>query len=315
MEWWLQFFGWFLTFLTVLGNCSVILLISINRRLYCSANWFVLSLAVADFAVGAAVFPMGYICKYATNCNMRLFVAFYWFFLHSSTTNLCALILDRYIILVYPFKYPTSMVARKPGTVIVFSWFIPLTISTSLVLGPYATRSPVFLKVLHITGVSGLEIISCLLLFYAVVRILLVQAKQNYAMKSIERQIRHNQALIRSSIPRRRKRASAVGFVIAIALFCFGCYVIVNYLILCLSFSCSSLSYHDHEELVSICTLLLIGNSAVNPLVYALLKRDIKRELRQLFHRQVKHITKSRRSAILLNVIWIFFVNQLIPIF
>lgn len=299
----MQFFGWFLTFLTVLGNCSVILLISINRRLYCSANWFVLSLAVADFAVGAAVFPMGYICKYATNCNMRLFVAFYWFFLHSSTTNLCALILDRYIILVYPFKYPTSMVARKPGTVIVFSWFIPLTISTSLVLGPYATRSPVFLKVLHITGVSGLEIISCLLLFYAVVRILLVQAKQNYAMKSIERQIRHNQALIRSSIPRKRKRASAVGFVIAIALFCFGCYVIVNYLILCLSFSCSSLSYHDHEELVSICTLLLIGNSAVNPLVYALLKRDIKRELRQLFHRQVKHITKSRRSVILLNVI------------
>ena len=281
----------------------MILLISINRRLYCSANWFVLSLAVADFGVGAAVFPMGYICKYATNCNMRLFVAFYWFFLHTSTTNLCALILDRYTILLYPFKYPTSMVGRKPGKVIVFSWFIPLTISTSLVLGPYATKSPVFLKALHITGVSGLEIISCSLLFYAIVRILLVQAKQNYAMQSIERQIRHNQALIRASIPRRRKRANAVGFVIAIALFFVGCYVIVNYLILCLSFSCSSLSDYDHEELVSICTLLLIGNSAVNPLVYALLKRDIKRELRQLIHRQVKHITKSRKSAILLNVI------------
>lgn len=281
----------------------MILLISINRRLYCSANWFVLSLAVADFGVGAAVFPMGYICKYATNCNMRLFVAFYWFFLHSSTTNLCALILDRYTILLYPFKYPTSMVGRKPGKVIVFSWFIPLTISTSLVLGPYATKSPVFLKALHITGVSGLEIISCSLLFYAIVRILLVQAKQNYAMQSIERQIRHNQALIRASIPRRRKRANAVGFVIAIALFFVGCYVIVNYLILCLSFSCSSLSDYDHEELVSICTLLLIGNSAVNPLVYALLKRDIKRELRQLIHRQVKHITKSRKSAILLSVI------------
>ena len=281
----------------------MILLISINRRLYCSANWFVLSLAVADFGVGAAVFPMGYICKYARNCNMRLFVAFYWFFLHSSTTNLCALILDRYTILVYPFKYPTSMVGRKPGTVIVFSWFIPLTISTSLVLGPYATKSPVFLKALHITGVSGLEIISCSLLFYAVVRILLVKAKQNYAMKSIERQIRHNQALIRASIPRRRKRANAVGFVIAIALFFVGCYVIVNYLILCLSFSCSSLSDYDHEELVSICTLLLIGNSAVNPLVYALLKRDIKRELRQIIQRQVKHITKSRKSAILLSVI------------
>lgn len=302
MEWWLQFFGWFLTFLTVVGNCSVILLISINRRLYCSANWFVLSLAVADFAVGAAIFPMGFICKDATNCNMRLFVAFYWFFLHSSTTNLCALILDRYTILVYPFKYPTSMVARKPGTVIVFAWLIPLTISTSLVLGPYATKSPVVLKTLHTTGVSGLEIISCSLLFYAVVRILLVQAKQNYAMKSIERQIRHNQALIRSSIPRRRKKANAVGFVIAMALFCFGCYVIVNYLILCLSFSCSSLSDYDREVLISMCTLLLIGNSAVNPLVYALLKRDIKRELRQLIRRQVKHITKSRKSVILLNV-------------
>ena len=280
----------------------MVLLVTLKRRLHCSANWFVLSLALADFAVGAAIFPMGYVCR-MKDCNMTVFVAFYWLFLHASVTNLCALTWDRYITIVHPFHYPRSTTFRRPGRIILLAWSIPIAISLSLVLGMYATKSRTAWKVLRLSGVSAFNIISCLLLFYAVVRILIVQAKHHYAMKSLKRQVQHNKALNQTSIPRRRKKGNAVGFIIAIVMLCLACYIVVNYLVFCITFSCESLPKSDRSGLALVCTLLLMANSAVNPLVYAFLKQDIKREFKQLICRQVNQNSESERSAVhLLNV-------------
>ena len=49
----------------------------------------------------------------------------------------------------------------------------------------------------------------------------------------------------------------------------------VNYLLLCITFSCHNFS--DKAGLILI--LFLVLNSAVNPLVYAFLKKDIKMEI------------------------------------
>ena len=109
MEDLLNILGQLLSVVTAIGNGFVVLLIAKNHRLYSSANQFVLSLAVADFGVGIAVFPLSYFCNYSMACNLRVYVAFFWFFLHSSVTNLCSLTWDRYIAIVYPLKYNTSM--------------------------------------------------------------------------------------------------------------------------------------------------------------------------------------------------------------
>jgi len=274
----LNVLGWFLSIATAIGNAFVIFLIAKRHRLHSSPNWLVLSLAIADFGVGFAVFPTAYVCNYSRACNMRVFMAFYWFFVHSSVTNLCSLTWDRYTAIVHPFKYHTSLTARRPGVVIVLAWFIAFTIALSLVLGMYTTNSSTALKIVRLIGVSAFDMSSCILLFYAVVRILVVQAVTNSAVKSQERHVRRNQALNQSFLPHRRKKRNAVGFVIAIVAFCLGCHVAVNYLVMCITFACNNLS--DKAGLVV--TLLLVGNSAVNPLVYAFLKRDVKREMKEL---------------------------------
>ena len=305
MESWSNLFGWLLSIITATGNAFVVFLIAKNRRLHSPANWFVLSLAVADFVVGIVVFPMSYLC---TTCNAKLYMAFYWFFVHSSVTNLCSLTLDRYTAIVHPLKYITSVSARRPGTVILLAWLIPLAISLSLVIGMYATNSDTAWKVLRLTGVSGFDIISCALLFYAIIRMLIVvrtQSLQDAAMESIRRDLepvelqpQQNQSSTATAPPRGRKKHNKVPFIIAIVTFFLGCHVAINYLVLRIMFSSRQL------QLASwVATLLLVTNSALNPLVYAFLKQDIKKEIGRLICRETRRKSanseRSSRSTLL----------------
>ena len=116
MEGSINLVGWLLSLLTATGNGFVVFLIAKNRRLHCPANWFVLSLVVTDFGVGIVVFPVSYLCNLNSKpCNMRVYMAFYWFVVHSSVTNLCSSAWDRYTAIVHPLRYITSMTVRRPA--------------------------------------------------------------------------------------------------------------------------------------------------------------------------------------------------------
>ena len=287
MEVWLNILGWSLFIITVLGNGFVVVFIAKKRRLHSSANWFVLSLAVADCAIGVAVLPIGYLCSKPTACNSTVHMAFFWFFLHSSATNLCALTLDRYTAIVHPLKYITSATARRPGIIILIAWLVPLAISLSLALGMYATNSLTAWKILRLIGVSAFDILACLLLLYGVARILFVvreKGKEDSAMEttrkrfdSIELQEQQNHSPPKSALPCRRKKQRTARFLIAIVTFFLGCHVGINYLVLRIAF-CRNLS-DIHGKIL---TFLLVINSAANPFVYAFLKPDIKSELNRL---------------------------------
>ena len=276
MEYWYIIIGWLLSIITATGNGFVIFLIAKTRRLHSSANLYALSLAVADFGVGIAVFPSGYFCYHPTACNMRLYMAFFWFILHSSVTNLCTLTWDRYIAIVHPLKYNTSMTERRPGMVILIAWLIPFAISLSLFVGMYATNSRTAWKVLRLTGVSAFDIVLCVLLFYAVVRILVAVREQSHQVCEIEQQLQFNVSSTEVVTSHRRRTPNTARLIIALVVFFLGCYVIVNISVLCETFSCE-VSGEKAGHVVTQCLLVL--NSAVNPMVYALLKRDIKREI------------------------------------
>ena len=285
METLLNSIGWLLSITTAAGNGFVVFLVIKNHQLHSPANWFILSLAVADFGVGIAVFPPAYFCNNLMVCNFRVNMAFFWFFLHSSVTNLCTLTWDRYIAIVHPFKYNTSMTERRPGMVILIAWLIPFVISLSLLVGMYVTNSKTALKVLRLTGVSAFDIISCTLLFYAVVRVLVVARGQSHQASAMELQVQSkhscNESPEEPATSHRREKHNTARFIIALVVFFLGCYVVVNCLILCITFSCKL-----SDKAGQIVTLLLVLNSAVNPLVYAFLKRDIKRQIKKLICRK-----------------------------
>ena len=278
MEDFLNSIGWLLSIAAVVGNGFVIFVVAKNRRLHSSANWFVLSLAVADFGVGIAVFPSNYFCIYLMACNSRVYMAFFWFSLHSSVTNLCSLTWDRYIAIVHPFKYNNSVTKRRPAMVILIAWSIPFEISLLLLVGMYATTSKTALKVLRLACVSAFNVVSCVLLFYAVVRISVVARAHSHLEAAIEQQVQRSShscsesTVTEPATSRKRKKHNTAPFVIALVLFFLGCYVAVNYLVLFAAFSGHEVS----DKTSQVVTFLLVVNSAVNPLVYALFKRDMK---------------------------------------
>ena len=249
---------------------------------------------MADFGVGIAVFPSSYFCiEDSMPCNSRVYMAFYWFFLHSSVTNLCTLTLDRYIAIVHPLKYNLSMTERRPAMVIFISWLIAFAISLSLLLGVYATTSDTALSVIRLTGVSAFDVVCCALLFYAVVRILVARAQSHKEAEETARelQVQFTHSSTNNANSRRpRNKHNTAPFIIAIVAFFLGCYMVVNYLVLCITFSCHNV--YDKAGLILI--LFLVLNSAVNPLVYAFLKKDIKKEI-------IKLICQRRNTSTSLN--------------
>ncbi|XP_022789172.1 octopamine receptor beta-2R-like [Stylophora pistillata] len=292
MAHWLNILGWLLSVVTIVGNGFVVGLLIKNRQLHSSANWFVLSLAVADFMIGFAVFPLQYLCIERIKCDLIVNMAFFWFFLHSSVSNLCTLTWDRYIAIVHPYRYTNFVTTTRPGLVITAAWLIPFAISLLLSVGMYATDSRIAWKVLRLIGVSAFDIISCMLLLYAVVRILFV-ARQARIADAIQLQVQSNQCRDVKGTAGRRKRPNAARFVVAIVVFFLGCYALVNYFILCIIFS-----YKIPGRAGQILNVLLVLNSAVNPVVYAFFKKDIKTHMKKLFCNWNKKREEHRKEEV-----------------
>ena len=84
--------------LTITGNGRLIIyFITCRRHLRVTSNWFVLSLAIAKFCIGLFVTPSEFACRFYFRCDWYLQIVFYNFLLFSSTTNLWAMTIDRYL--------------------------------------------------------------------------------------------------------------------------------------------------------------------------------------------------------------------------
>ena len=102
METWFWIFGWFLSFLTIIGNGFTIFLVCSRRNLRTKTNAFIVSLAVADFCVGLGVIPSMFLCDITNTCHwphgLMSWVTFVrLLFSNTSVVNLCSLVLDRFI--------------------------------------------------------------------------------------------------------------------------------------------------------------------------------------------------------------------------
>ena len=121
----------FFSILAIAGNGFIIFLVGSKRQLRTKTNAFVVSLAVADFCVGLSVIPLPFFC--GSSCKWPQAGASWpklvrWLFGYTSVTNLCSLVLDRYIAVVKPLKYLTFMTSRRVKQMIFFSWAIPVVL-------------------------------------------------------------------------------------------------------------------------------------------------------------------------------------------
>ena len=276
METWFWILGWVLSFLTILGNGFTIFLVCSRRNLRTKTNAFIVSLAVADFCVGLSVIPSLFACDITNTCDrpqhFRSWVNILrWLFSNTSVVNLCLLVLDRFIAIVYPLKYITLMTRRRITQAIFFSWALSVSYNAlkdtvCLVLFKNDTSKCPFIWPTIIS-----EFLPCVVLILCFVSMIFHVCRHDQSARTLARQLRFNHQV---SFKTHREKSAVImmGIVIGVFLVCYGMHIRCGFLKL------SSSRCNDENYKIPI----LVLNSAINPLAYAFFKRDIKKEFKRL---------------------------------
>uniref|UniRef100_A0A0K0D7J7 G_PROTEIN_RECEP_F1_2 domain-containing protein n=1 Tax=Angiostrongylus cantonensis TaxID=6313 RepID=A0A0K0D7J7_ANGCA len=121
---------------TIVGNALVCLAVVLVRKLKQPANFLILSLAIADFFVGLLVMPLALVdllfaewplgrsmCKLWTTADLTLCTA--------SIVSLCAISVDRYLVITQPLRYSAVRTTPRMLFYIVIVWVIAAVVSLS----------------------------------------------------------------------------------------------------------------------------------------------------------------------------------------
>ena len=274
METWFWIVGWSLSILTMTGNGFIIFLVCTRRRLRTKTNAFIFSLAVADFCAGLSAIPPLFLCDAITGCDPKAFLAsgvdyLRWLFMYASVTNLCCLVLERYVAVVKPLRYLTFMTRRRVFQMIFISWTIAVVIVLAFILNWLVFSEGLLFKVLTSIVMFFLEFLPCCGLIFCFGSMYYVIYKHERAAHILAKQLRFNHRFLF----RVQEKSAVEIMAIVIGLF------LVAY---SLALRCSFIYIlkdekpcDDQEYKIP----LLVLNSAINPVAYAIFKRDINMEV------------------------------------
>ena len=294
--------AWTLTIIAILGNGLVIYLIATRHKLRSLANTFVFSLAVADLLFGASFCPSLSVCEFfPTRCNSIYRIAAVSLVALISNANLCAMVLDRYLAVVRPLKYTSCMTTRRGRILLCLAWGVPFVAFLLCYVTGFFSRAQTdrATESSFYVFLSYVEIAPCIVLLAMTARIFWIARQHGNQMAVLAAQLSYNGGNKRrrkkSSIQQALERSSAWMVAVTVLVFVV-CYVIDIYYT-----SCTELKVCPQPGEALKCTLrlLLITNSAINPIAYAFLKKDIKRELRRTLCRRRRTRFDNKGETIL----------------
>ena len=288
---WFWILGCLLAFLAAVGNGLVSYVIITKPRLHSSANWFVLSLAVADFCVALTFVPFIFICDLSNlyNCHCGVMLYILWCFLSASIANLCVMVADRYISIVWSLRYNDLMTTKRAVLLISTAWLFPLVLNLIPLSWECSSKKELkkFLSKVHsLLYTFIMAVLPCFLLLLATGHIIYTARRLSRQRMVLVAQLNFNRpqestAVI--TVNREAKMKSSVKIVVVVVVCFVACYSLNSYVFFCDVFQKCKLSIHFY----SVVGLMYITNSALNPIAYSIVKGDIKSELRRLFYHHV----------------------------
>ena len=132
-----------IAFIAVVGNLTVIILIFKRRRLHVMTNYFVVSLAAADFLVGLFLPTFLIACAFWSGCEITTYNMFFNLFTLASIANLFVMTVDRYLFIVHPLRYQTSAASCRLLAAMSASWIIPTLLSFSPLFWKFSSSEKV----------------------------------------------------------------------------------------------------------------------------------------------------------------------------
>ena len=281
---WIYILGWFPTTAAIIGNALVVTTIATRKRLHTAPNCFVMSLAVVDLCVGLFYFPTFFFCQYLALCKNIITNDLAVLAIYLSNANLCAMTADRYLAIVKPLRYTIWLSFRRVAFFIAVAWSIPIIVDFLPALCARFGKCDGRSKGVILSRMVLFEIAPCL--FVLVTTIQIIRAARKHARQDalLHAQLQFNMP----GHPRNKEPSSASVIVTVVAIF-LACYCVELYSVFGYIIGNSSPS----QDLVNVIVLLVIINSAANPIAYALFKKDIRKELKVFFRRSRGRVVVS----------------------
>ena len=284
---WFWISGWFFVALAVVGNCIVIYLVVKTPSLQTNANCFMLSLAVADMCVALTFFPPLFGRNFlgltfdATHAGAFFKISFT--FMYCSNANLFAMTMDRYIAVTRPLRYVKLMTKKVIFGLIAASWATPVLLFLLPAIFTY-NDNPGYTMFVQIWRVIIFQIFPLVAFVAVTCHLLYLANKLARETRKMVTQVRFNHADDEVNVPQVRdpsgssKRRTTAMILLIITAFNIT-YLGGNYR--CICFLTKACPFKG--TIMHIIYLALIANSVVNPIVYAFLKTDFRKELRKTF--------------------------------
>ncbi|XP_020909769.1 octopamine receptor beta-2R-like [Exaiptasia diaphana] len=262
--------------LIIIGNGTVIYLVTSQKRLRRTGNWFILSLAFADFFVGIFIIPTFFACsRLHFTCSWDVQVLFFELFLFTSIGNLCAMTLDRYIAIIHPLRYPAVMTTKRACFAIGLAWAVPGITALAPVFWRFKdTESDAPERVFRVFVIFAFVLVPVTVLLLVYVRIIIVVRRHSRHLAILDAQLNFNIKRMATNNRGTTMKSSAKVMGTMILLFV-TCWCLSTYRSLCAYFNLGQ----STPLLDKLSRLLLFLNSAGNPMVYSLLKEDLRRSL------------------------------------
>lgn len=282
---------------SVIGNVMVVWAVRINRSLRDTTFCFIVSLALADIAVGALVIPL------AITISIGLKTHFYSCLLvactvlvltQSSILALLAIAIDRYLRVKIPMSYKRVVTPKRAGTAVVVCWIVAIVVGLTPMLGwnnlqhlrQNGSVTPELLVTCQFETVISMDYMVYFNFFGWVlpplVLMLLIYAEIFYMIhKQLNKKVTASQTDPSRYYGKELKLAKSL----ALVLFLFAISWLPLNILNCITLFCPSCE--KPMFLTYIAILLTHGNSAVNPVVYAFRIKKFRTAFRKIWEQYV----------------------------
>ncbi|XP_012604767.1 adenosine receptor A2a [Microcebus murinus] len=293
--------------LAILGNVLVCWAVWINSNLQNVTNYFVVSLAVADIAVGVLAIPFAITIStgFCAACHGCLFIACFVLVLtQSSIFSLLAIAIDRYIAIRIPLRYNGLVTGTRAKGIIAICWVLSFAIGLTPMLGWNNCGQPkegknhsqgcgdgqvacLFEDVVPMNYMVYYNFFACvlvplLLMLGVYLRIFLAARRQ---LKQMESQPLPGERT-RSTLQKEVHAAKSLAIIVGLFALCWLPLHIIN----CFTFFCPECS-HAPLWLMYLAIILSHTNSVVNPFIYAYRIREFRQTFRKIIR---SHVLRQR---------------------
>ncbi|XP_048353841.1 adenosine receptor A3 [Sphaerodactylus townsendi] len=281
--------------MATLGNVLVIWVVRLIPANQNTTFYFIVSLALADIAVGILVVPLAIVVSLGLKMHFYaclLICTLLMVFSHASIMSLMAIAVDRYLRVKVPTQYRIIVTRRRIWVALGTCWFMSFLVGLVPLFGwnRRNPQNPSFLEC-HFQNVMNLDYVVFFSFFSLIlVPLLIMCILYVEVFRVIQRQLKQTATSVQGTgIFYRREFRTAKSLALVLFLF------IVCWLPLCILNSISRFcqTCRIPPLLFYLAILLSHANSAMNPIVYALRINKFRKTYILIFKTFILHMKRE----------------------